>query len=260
MQYGLYIACWLFATDTMSQAANADSVASNNKDSNYAITRFAAIRPELLTAGCLDFLQTGQVNASARVFRLYVGEPGGFRLPVSVYTGVSANHFSNGIINEDNKAHTLINPGAGVFNIQTNGSEKITAKETVTSLRVNYQLGIRWVNLYSLAVDKQLTFFNLITGAGLTFITGVWETDSESSPGIFWLNARALYAYSPVSTLKMFFPMPVAHHLLGCSGGMGIELSQALNIKVFYFHFLNNRQIETFRRSFLQLSFNYSSR
>lgn len=259
MQYGLYILCWLLATDTMCQASNRDSILPERYDSNKAGTGPSANRPGILTGGSLDFVQTGQVNASTRVFRLYVGEPGKFWLPVSLYTGVSANHLSSRSI-DDNNTHTLINPGTGTLNFHIDGTEKITGKDILTSLQASYQLGIRWVTLYSQPYNKHVTFFNLITGAGLTFITGVWEADGESHPGIFWVNARGLYAYSPLSTLKMFFPAPMAHHLLGCSGGMGIELSQVLNIKVFYFHFLNNRQLEAFRRSFLQLSFNYSSR
>jgi hypothetical protein len=259
MKYGLYIVCWFLATDTMSQTRKCDFPGFESKDSSEALTQFSAIRHGILTGGSLDFLQTGQVNASARVFRLSIGEPGKFRLPVSVYTGVSANHFSSAGI-DDNNASTLINPGAGILNIHIDGGERITGKETLTSLHANYQFGIRWISLYSQPANRQITFFNLITGAGLTFITGAWESDSESSPGIFWLNARGLYAYSPVSALKTLFPDAMAHHLLGCSGGMGIELSEALDIKLFYFHFLNNRQPEAFRRSFLQLSFNYSTR
>lgn len=250
---------WLLIIATMGRAQWFDSIVDNAIRPGY--DRIPVIpHSQLLSGGYFDVMQSGQVNAAARFFKLYIGEPGGFRVPVSVYTGVSANHFSGTIASDNDKALPLINPGAGILNVHVDGSNKVAVGRGVTSLQANYQLGLRWLNQYSVASGGNITFFNLITGAGLTFITGAWQASGENSPGFFWLNARGLYAYSPLSALKMFFPLPMRHHLLGCSGGMGIELSEMLQVKVFYFYFLNNRQTDAFRKSFLQLSVNYSSK
>lgn len=60
---------------------------------NYSIKTL--IKPEILTSGFIDIINNGQVNASARFIRLYIGEPGKFALPLSIYSGVSSNNFQN---------------------------------------------------------------------------------------------------------------------------------------------------------------------
>ncbi len=52
-------------------------------------------KPEIFTSGFIDILNNGQVNASARFIRLYVGKPGKFALPLSLYSGVSSNNFQS---------------------------------------------------------------------------------------------------------------------------------------------------------------------
>src|SRR5688572_2650822 len=53
------------------------------------------IKPEILTSGFIDIINNGQVNASARFIRLFIGEPGKFAIPLSFYSGVSSNNFQN---------------------------------------------------------------------------------------------------------------------------------------------------------------------
>lgn len=43
--------------------------------------------PEIFTSGFIDVLNDGQVNASARFIRLYIGEPSKFSIPLSFYGG-----------------------------------------------------------------------------------------------------------------------------------------------------------------------------
>jgi hypothetical protein len=52
-------------------------------------------QPEIFTSGFIDIINNGQVNASARFIRLYIGEPGKLAVPISLYTGVSSNNFQN---------------------------------------------------------------------------------------------------------------------------------------------------------------------
>src|SRR5436190_16147424 len=54
-------------------------------------------KPEIFTNGFIDIINNGQINASARFIRLYIGEPGRFAIPLSLYSGVSANNFQNQI-------------------------------------------------------------------------------------------------------------------------------------------------------------------
>jgi len=217
-------------------------------------------KPEILSGGFIDFAQNGQMNASARLFRLYIGEPGKFQIPVSVYTGVSANNFSVNSGNEDIILH-LINPGAGIFNMSFDGINPVISKKSkITSVQLQYQAGFRFLSIYNKQLYENINFFNVIGCAGLSFVTGAWESSKINNIGLFWLNVRGLYSANPKEIFSDFFSVPVKNNLLAYSVGLGIEITQTLNIKVFYFHFLNNRESEEFTQPFLQITFNYSMR
>src|SRR5580765_7967745 len=59
------------------------------------LTTIKEQKPEIFTSGFIDIFNNGQVNASARFLRLYIGEPGRFALPLSFYSGVSSNNFES---------------------------------------------------------------------------------------------------------------------------------------------------------------------
>ena len=62
---------------------------------NYVLSQAKPLKPEIFTSGFIDVMNNGQVNASARFIRLFIGEPGKFALPISFYGGVSNNNFQN---------------------------------------------------------------------------------------------------------------------------------------------------------------------
>ena len=230
-----------------------DSVENVNQQKNIN-----PLKPEILKGGFIDIVQNGQMNASARLFRLYIGEPGKFQIPISLYTGVSANNFSYIRQNEEFILN-LINPGTGIFNLSFDGTNKIIGnKEKITSLQIQYQAGLRFLTVYDKNLQKNITFCNGISGLGLTLVTGAWERNRLNKMGIFWLNLRSIFSKNPSTILSDYLAVQISSHLYGYSIGMGIEISQALNVKIFYFSFLNNRQIPAFTQPFFQLSFNYS--
>lgn len=225
---------------------------------NFQPVNIKSQKPEILTGGFIDIIQNGQMNASARLFRLFIGEPGKFQVPVSLYTGVSANNLSYNRQN-DELLLNLINPGSGIFSLSFDGNNTIIGKkQKFTSLQIQYQAGFRFLSFYNRNSQKNLSFFNSINGFGFTFITGAWERNKPGNMGIFWLNIRALFSGNPEMILKEILGQPAPGKLFGCSAGLGMEISQALNVKIFYFRFLSNKDIPAFTQPFLQLSFNYS--
>ena len=246
----LPILCWLLPLAVFAQA---DSVLNNSKPQ--------AAKPEILSGGFIDFIQTGQMNASARLFRIYIGEPGKFQLPISIFTGVSANNLAFQRQNEDFTGN-LINPGAGIFSLSFDGTNRMAGgKSRLTSLQVQYQSGFRFLSIYDRSNYRNITFFNVIAAAGLTLITGAWEKNKAGNMGVFWLNVRGLFSNNPPALLQSLLQdVTVQHNLLGYSVGMGVEISQTVNIKAFYFRYSNNQHIPAFRQPVLQLSFNYSMR
>jgi len=102
-------------------------------------------KPELFNSGFIDFQNSGQMNASARVFKIYIGEPKKFMLPISVYSGVSGNNYNSGNNVSSSKGSEqmilgLINPMSGVFNISTDNTFRFNKKsKSVTGISFVYQ-------------------------------------------------------------------------------------------------------------------------
>src|SRR3982750_13003 len=91
------------------------------RDTLSISSAIARKKPEIFTNGFLDVINNGQVNASARFIRLYIGEPGKLAIPIAVYGGVSANNFSDyssyGLAQtNETLATNLINPLSGLMN------------------------------------------------------------------------------------------------------------------------------------------------
>ena len=139
------------------------------------------------------------------------------------------------------------------------GNNRIIGRETkITSFSLQYQSAIRFLSTYDRLLLKNMAYFNFITGAGFTFITGAWERSRVNNMGFYWFNLRGLYSYNPPALFRTFFSVPVTHNLLAWSAGMGIEINKTLNVKLFYFHFLNNRDVTEFTQPVFQIGFNYS--
>jgi hypothetical protein len=223
-----------------------------------ASSSVATLKSGILTGGFIDIVQHGQMQASARLFRLYIGEPGKFQMPVSVYTGVTANNLSPHMKHSD-QALSLINPGSGIFNMSFDGAFRLNGKtDRITHFQWQYQTGFRLLSMYDLFQFRNTNFFNWINGTGLMFITGAWETDKADNIGIYWINIRGLYSLNPRDVLNRLFGGYTVRNIWGYSLGMGIEISKTLNIKLFYFRFLSNSSKEDFARPLMQLSANYS--
>jgi hypothetical protein len=100
---------------------------SNTTDS----TKFSKLqkqKPEIFTSGFIDILNSGQVNASARFIRLFIGEPGKFAIPLSFYSGVSSNNLQGGASssttgsrNNEQLVTSYINPLSGLINLSSDG-------------------------------------------------------------------------------------------------------------------------------------------
>jgi hypothetical protein len=216
------------------------------------------LKSEILSGGFIDIAQNGQMNASARLFRLYIGEPGKWQLPVSLYSGVTADNFSMDRGDEE-LCLQLINPGAGIFNLSIDGNNcLIGAGRKFTSFRLQYQAGFRFLSVFNSVQYRNFIFYNLVSGLGLMIATGAWEKGKTGNMGICWLSFRALYSGSPPLSLKEFIEEKIKTDMIGYSIGLGIDISQALNIRAFYFRYISNRNIEMFLKPLLQLSFNYS--
>ena len=162
-------------------------------------------KPELFNSGFIDFQNSGQMNASARVFKIYIGEPQKFMLPISVYSGVSGNNYNTGNnINQRGSEQMilgLINPMSGVFNLSTDNTFRFKRKpKSLTNFSFVYQLGEKMITGQQAFTFKTFSFFSTYANSGLLFQTGAWEKDKEKNMGVFWL----LFRYHIVNTSNTF--------------------------------------------------------
>ncbi|MDQ6608771.1 MAG: hypothetical protein M3Y85_03020 [Bacteroidota bacterium] len=221
-------------------------------------------KPELFNSGFIDFQNSGQMNAAARVFKLYIGEPGKFMLPLSVYSGVSGNNVNTGNAFSQKGSEQmilgLINPMSGLFNLSTDNSFRFNKKpKSITGFSFVYQLGEKVIAGQQAYTLKPFSFFSTYANSGLLFQTGAWEKDKEKNMGVFWL----LFRYHVVSISNSFqsisgYP-PSKNIFKGISIGMGIEINNVLNIKSYYYHYVNPGTAD-FEIPIYQLTFNYSMR
>ena len=200
------------------------------------------------------------MNASARVFKLYLGEPGKFVLPISLYTGVSSNSFNTAGRSNETLILNIINPLSGIFNISLDGTHYFTTKEKgLTKFGFLYQVGERLLSYTDLQSFQTITFTNSYANSGIIFQTGAWEKNKTDNMGVFWISYRILIASSNTHIRSYFGPDYIENYVYGFSVGLGIEINRVVSIKGFYYRYLGIENA-AFKIPIFQFSFNYSMR
>lgn len=226
-------------------------------------------KPEIFTSGFIDIMNNGQVNASARFIRLFVGEPGKFAIPLSLYSGVSNNNFQNqttatGSRSNDHLVNQYINPLSGLVNMSVDGIVYFKQTTKVTKTGFLYHFGERVLTGYKTGVitnpstGKPTNFLNSFGTAGLYFQTGAWERNNAKNVGIFWLAFRYHACYTNPDLLKDFLPAIKTNGLyLGYSMGFGVEINNLVNLKAIYYKYTKKPEID-YSLPIYQFSFNYT--
>lgn len=229
-------------------------------------------QPEIFTNGFIDILNNGQVNASARLIRLMIGEPGKVAIPLSVYSGVSANNFqtlNSGIISSktnDQLITSFINPLSGMINLSIEGVIFLKRREAITKTGILYHLGERVLTgYYSGAVNdvrtgRPFNFLNSFASTGLYFQTGAWDRTNKQNPGLFWIAIRSHFTYTRAEMLKKFLPDILTNGIYsGFSMAFGVEIKNLINLKAIYYRYLKHPELD-YSLPIYQFSFNYSLR
>lgn len=232
-------------------------------------------KPEIFTSSFIDIVNNGQVNASARFIRLYVGEPGKFAIPLSIYSGVSSNNFSNQQSpvysrSNDQLVTNFINPLSGLANISVDGviffkknpnsyqDEKVTKAGLLYHVGERILTGIRTGPVTDPTTGKPLNFLNSFSSLGFYFQTGAWERNNTKNVGISWFALRYIGCYTNPSQLKEIMPMIETNGLYhGYSLAWGVEINKLVNIKVVFYKYRKKPEIDYYLPIY-QFSFNYS--
>jgi hypothetical protein len=228
-------------------------------------------KPEIFTSGFIDVVNNGQVNASARLIKLYIGEPDKIQIPLSFYGGVSSNNFQNQntggqlLKSNDHLVNQYINPFSGLVNVSIEGiafRKRDSAK--ITKLGYIYQIGERVLNgirtgdIRDPKTGKPSNFLNSFATAGLYFQTGAWEKTNTKNVGTFWLIARYHICRTNPNQIKQFLPDIQTNGVYhGYSAGFGVQINNLVDIKAIYYKYSKAPEID-YGLPIYQFTFNYT--
>lgn len=267
----LPIIFWLWPCFAIAQAKEVSSFQKKDT-SKFYLVKAAMVKPEILTSGFIDILNNGQVNASARFIRLFIGEPGKFVIPLSFYSGVSSNNFQNpqttmGQRSNEQLVTNFINPLSGLANISIDGIIFFKRRmENITRAGLLYHGGLRILSgnkagpFTDPSTGKPLNFLNSFLTAGFYLQTGAWERNNAKNMGIFWLTGRYIICKTDRKQLMAIMPGILTNGFYhGWSLAWGVEINNLVNIKVIYYKYVKRPEID-YTLPIYQFSFNYSLR
>lgn len=223
---------------------------------------------EIFSSGFIDIMNNGQVNASARFIKLFIGEQNKFSVPLSFYGGVSNNNFQQQTAtfarSNDHLVNQYINPLSGLINISIDDAAYFYKSDRITKAGFIYRFGERILNGVRIGAisdpltGKPVTFFNSFALCGLFFQTGAWEKANSENTGIFWTAVRYHTCYSNPKQIKEFLPGISTNGVYaGYSVSFGIEIDKVVNIKAICYKYTRAPEIE-YRLPIYQFTFNYA--
>lgn len=212
-------------------------------------------------------MSNGQVNASARLVKLYIGEPARFAIPLSFYGGVSNNNFQSQNVqfakSNDHLVNQYLNPLSGLVNISVDGNISFSKTNNITRFSGIYQVGERLLNGIRIgpATDprtgKPVNFLNTFATTGFVFQTGAWEKNDLKNVGMFWLAIRYHSCYTKPAQILEFLPdVKTKGFYDGFSYGFGIEINNVVSIKAIYYKYSHKPEID-YGLPIYQFTFNY---
>ena len=228
-------------------------------------------KPEIFSSGFIDVINNGQVNASARVIKLYIGEPSKVSVPLSFYGGVSSNNFQNNNVggafskSNDHLVNQYINPFSGLINISIEGigfRKKDSLK--LTKIGYIYQIGERVLNGNKIGdindpqTGNPVNFLNAFATTGLYFQTGAWEKTNTKNVGTFWMIARYHICRTNPKQIKQFLPDIETNGIYhGYSVGFGVQINNLVDLKAIYYKYSKAPEID-YGLPIYQFTFNYT--
>lgn len=272
MKYILSILLWLSPLFACAQVKDSSYKTANRNTTLQSVKKIIDskdYKPEIFTSGFIDIINSGQLNASARFIRLYIGEPGKFAVPLSLYSGVSSNNFKTAHSslqrNNDELVTNFINPLSGLANISIEGlilfkkrSEKVTKAGFLYHFGERVLTGVRIGPPNYPTTGKPVNFLNSFASTGLYFQTGAWERNNSKNVGVSWFAIRLIGCYTNASQIKEFLSSIKTNGVYtGYSLAWGVEITKLVNIKVVYYKYTKKPEID-YSLPIYQFSFNYT--
>jgi hypothetical protein len=247
-----------FAKSASSQIIDVDYTYMHNIKASGAESSNA---PQFLKSGYVDFLTDGNIQASANLLRINIGDKNGFYLPFFIYTGVAGNAFGSDSLNSTTVTN-LLNPIGGTINLSFNGLQNLTKSETVWKLKFAYQVGGRLLNGKDSLTQANFNFFNGFGNIGFFLQAPAWTPDDPSNMGIFYVQTKFISSISTQDNYqKLFGPQSISSSfLLGYSIDAGIEINQVIDVKLGIYQYVNEKNVSLLKNPVVKFSLNYSTK
>jgi hypothetical protein len=210
----------------------------------------------LLSGGLIDFCQSGQMNAAARIYQVAIGEKDKLEIPLTLYSGISGAGLS-GINSPGEVVNNFINPAFGIANLYV--GELIVNQEElqrITGLKFHYFAAGRLLSAATVIPFENYNLFNVLGGMGFTIFTGAHERESPRN-GVLWLNSRLLASINSKKALSKIDLEELSSILLAWSTGFGLHIPGAINGRVTYYKYINQTRSALLQKPLIQLSFSY---
>ncbi len=217
-------------------------------------------RVDIFSGGSIDFQTNGQMNASARIVKFFIGDPDELAIPLCLYSGVTANNrfdFQSGYYRmTEQLAINLITPLSGLVNLFADRIFYLKSKK-LTKVSIRTEVGIKVIPASPAYQNRATNVFCSYLNSGIFLETGAWEIGKKQEMGLFWLAYKLHYVRPSHSFQAISGEPPDEINFFGSSTGIGVHISKLLNLRAFYYRYFKFNDL-MFQSPIYQLSFNYS--
>jgi hypothetical protein len=215
--------------------------------------------PQLFTSGFINYVSGGNIQASANLLRMNIGNPNKFYIPFYIYAGITGNGLAD-VAKKTTTINTLLNPVSGTLNLSLNGLQLIGLRTGYTNWKIAYQLGARMSAANDALANKDFTFYNTFANLGLFVQTQAWKNTAPEKVGIFFLQAKAIGMYTQKANLQKVFGNTKLdnHYLVGFAVDAGIEIDKMLAMKFGVYKYTDRHIDSVLNPPVVSFGINYS--
>jgi len=213
----------------------------------------------ILQSGFVDVNTFGDMQSSAQLLKIRIGEPGVFSVPLIFYTGVTGSPLGEDKTNQSMISNVL-NPISGTFNGSFDAQFKIASldKYKYTKFKGSIQGGAKVMNGKDSLTNEKISFVSAFANAGLRFQTGAWSSADTSNMGHFWVQAKGFFNYTQDDVMNRLFLGTLDPFQYGFQIDAGIFINKVINLKLNYSNFLNSNSNPLTDKALFKFSIDYT--
>ena len=186
----------------------------------------------VLNAGLLDIGVRGELQSTAQILKIRIGEPKGFNIPFYLLTGTASGDLGDA---ETNKStlFQLLDPVGGVVSANLVGTSNLWhSKSGITQFRLAYTGSGRVVTGRHGVTGDSRGAANLYLATGIFFQTGAWEgDDGYDGGGVFWSEVDYAASFISADDLRAFFGNDAGTSPSGVRATLGLKIKGKVNVK-----------------------------